>query len=140
MTSSHSKFWRSGRLLALAAVAITANVAFAQANRSEFDPTPLEFAQLPPYCQGQFKPELAAADPAYRMPECGPRFNHFCPALVALMRASQITKPKHERQWALAPARGNMKYTTDSMPASCPLAPQVHAAQVRLQILEKSLR
>lgn len=102
--------------------------------RSDFDPTPLEFAKLPKYCQGQFRPELTK-DPAYRMPACGGRFNHFCPALVSLIRVEFPHGSDAPRHYHLKSATGHLKYTTDAMPASCPLAADVRAAETRLRLL-----
>lgn len=127
--------------LTCAGTAVAALSLFMQAAQaaSEFHPSAMDLIQLPPYCQGQFRPELTK-DPAYRMPDCGSRFNHYCPALVLLNQAGQASRSKAERQHNLGQARKHLEYTIDSMTPTCPLAPLVRAAETRRKMLEKTLR
>jgi hypothetical protein len=102
-------------------------------------PTPLELSQLPKYCQGQFKKELAQ-QPGYSIIGCGGHFGHFCPALVALKRAENVTAPMKDRQYNRGRASKHLKYTRDSVPATCPLLRELTQAESRLRLLELTLK
>jgi len=125
---------RARSLFAVCTLALVGAAATA-GPRSDFHPNALELVRLPKYCQGQFRPEMAK-DAAYRMPACGGRFNHFCPALVSLNRVEFPFGTDAPRDFHLKNAAGHLKYTTDAMPVSCPLSGAVRAAETRLRILQ----
>jgi hypothetical protein len=47
--------------------------------------TPIEIAQLPRFCWAQYVPGTTGE--GYHISGCGPAANHFCPALIYMIRA-----------------------------------------------------
>ena len=71
--------------------------------------TAVEIAQLPRFCWAQF--QVPNADgPEFRMSDCGPAANHYCGALVELIRAKH-TSNKSNRLDLLGHANANVGYT-----------------------------
>jgi hypothetical protein len=107
--------------------------------RSQWDPTILEIRQLPTYCQGQFRPELAKQPGFSLPPNCG-WVNHFCPGLVLLNRASDASRSKKDRSYALSQVRGELAYTRKHITPNCPLADDLAAAEMRERFLKSTLK
>ena len=103
------------------------------ANSNPDDPSRLEALQLPAYCHKQYG--IPSNTP---MPTevCGHLMNHFCPALVFLNRASDLTAPKWKRRGNARRARSGLEYSKKGMPANCKLAGEVNTADVRLRVIE----
>lgn len=98
-------------------------------------PTALEVAQLPKYCQGGFRPDLAA-QPGYSLPQgCGVWINHFCPAIVALNRASNLAAPMKDRVYSLKSANGHLAYTRSHLLPTCPLTNELSLLERQAEFL-----
>ena len=103
---------------------------------SGFWPTALEVTQLPRYCWGSFNPQFRGAGmEAFNLPPrqvCGERMNHFCPALLSMLRAKKGTP---QSGYWLGVADGHMRYTLSALREvpNCPLAPEIerYAAQLK---------
>lgn len=121
----------------LALCALTALPALAY--RNQWAPTPLEIAKLPKYCQGQFVPALAK-QPGYAFPPACGWVNHLCPGMVLLNRAQDLSLPRKDRVYALSQVEGELAYTRQHMTPTCPLAPDLAAAEFKLKILRISVK
>lgn len=107
--------------------------------RDQWNPTILELRQLPTYCQGQFRPDLAK-QPGYSFPpNCG-WVNHLCPGLVLLNRASDVSRHKPDRIYALSQVRGELAYTRKHITPNCPLNDDLAAAEMRERFLKSTLK
>lgn len=135
-------WWSLGRTVStLVALSVLSLMQAAHAQyRNSWQPTTLELTQLPPFCQGQFRPELTK-DPAYRFPtECGEFFNHFCPGLVAMSRASDPAMLRADRKVMFSEFVDHLQYTVKHMRPQCPMAPQVEVMKLRRKFLETALK
>ena len=98
-------------------------------------PNALEVAQLPKYCQGSFRPDLAG-QPGYSLPQgCGVWINHFCPAIVALNRAGNLTAPMKDRVYSLQSAGGHLAYTRSHLLPTCPLTGELSLLERQAEFL-----
>jgi len=71
--------------------------------------TAMEIAQLPRFCWAQF--QVPNADgPEFRMSDCGPAANHYCGALIQVIRAKH-TSNKSSRLDLLGHANADVSYT-----------------------------
>lgn len=116
-----------------------ATLALASAAHAQIDggwkPNALEVAQLPTYCQGQFRPDLAR-QPGYSLPPgCGVWINHFCPAIVALNRAGNVAAPMKDRAYSLRNARDHLSYTRKHLQPTCPLKGELSLLERRAEVL-----
>jgi len=91
-------------ILAVAALIALVPVALGQQNISA-----VEIAQLPRFCWAQMKVPDAQGDD-FRIRDCGVGANHFCSALIYLLRARGNVK-KHERLGLLGHADVDVRYT-----------------------------
>jgi hypothetical protein len=66
--------------------------------------------------------------------------NHFCPALLFLVRASKTTSSKEIRQKAPGTAKKELEYTRVRIRPVCPLNADLEAAFNRARIQEMVLR
>ena len=107
--------------------------------RGDWDPTDLELLRLPQYCIGQFRKEHWNK-PGYRIVGCGTFINHFCPALVGLMRAENVLAPKKERRHYFNTSGNHLAYTRKNMPQNCSVANDIAAAELRHRLLSISLK
>ena len=107
---------------------------------SEWQPNVLEVRQLPPYCQVVFNPQLRGVPGYAGIAGCGERFNHFCPALVALLRAEQATSPKTTRKYYLQNAQDHLRYTRTHWAPTCQGESQVRLAEMRARMLATMLK
>ena len=125
-------------LLVLAACLGPAPQARAQLQPNEWNPTIAEVRQLPPHCQGVFRKELDTGPNALAL--CGGWFNHYCPALVALHRAEQVTRPMTERRFFAQNAAQHLAYTRKHLAPTCPLTEDLRLAEVRARLLGMTLK
>lgn len=103
-------------------------------------PNALEVDQLPKYCQGHFRSELSKI-PGYMLPQgCGVWINHFCPAIVALNRASQVSNPMKFRTYSLRAASDHLRYTRGNLQPGCPLRKDLEALEFRERMLKITLK
>jgi hypothetical protein len=91
-------------ILAVATLFALAPVAWGQQ-----DVTALEIAQLPRFCWGQYRVPNVKGD-EFSILNCGPAANHFCPALVSILRAKGHVK-KGTRLGLLGIADADIRYT-----------------------------
>ena len=128
---------RKGMTLALTALLLLPN---AQAQPpSDWTPTVLEARELPAFCQGKFRGSMSSV-PGREPTGCGVYFNHYCPALISLNRASKISAPKKDRQYALQLANGHLQYTRKHLTPTCSMRKELESAEVRARILGISLK
>lgn len=107
----------------------------------KYSAAPLEVAQLPKYCWAQYVDGAYAGHPVYSIPSsCGAYTNHFCPALVSLTRAQQMSRNESQRREDIRHAAMEIRYTLRYMQPSCPIYPEVKAAQMQAEFLEKLLK
>ena len=94
--------------------------------------TAAERAQLPKYCWPQYVDAKFGGQPGYSFPpSCGVFMNHYCPGLIALIRAERFSDPQHIRVSNAGGAIGAFNYTLKNMPPACPLRADVEAAYAR---------
>jgi len=99
---------------------------------------PIEVAQLPPYCYAQYVDGAYFGHPVYSIPAaCGPYTNHFCPALVSLIRGSNASRARSLRREDLRHAAMEVRYTLRYMKPDCPIYNDVQAAKIRAESLQK---
>jgi len=128
--------------VALAATIAAATSAFAQYSGSH--PlgdlryvSPAEIAQLPHFCWGKLNVP-GATGPEFNLPDpgdCGWAMNHYCGALVLIIRAKRASKS--ERQSLLGAADGDIAYTERAMKdyPRCSIRPHVEASRAELENL-----
>ena len=90
-------------ILAVAALITLAPFAHGQDNV-----TSIEIAQLPMFCKAQYVPGTTGE--GYHISGCGPAANHFCPALIYMIRARGNVK-KQARLDLLGHADVDVRYT-----------------------------
>jgi hypothetical protein len=93
-------------VVALGAFALAAMGAQAQSSMHE---TPVEIALLPQFCWAQLNVPNATGDD-FRIRDCGPAANHYCPALISIVRAKH-TSNKQSRLGLLGRADVDVRYT-----------------------------
>lgn len=93
----------------------------------------IEIAQLPKYCYAQYVDENLSNDPVYSIQGCGYAMNHFCPALVSLMRARKYNIPKSERIGYANQVIYEVKYTLRDMTPTCSIRSDVLSAGEQAQ-------
>ena len=89
-------------------LAVTALIALVPFAYGQDNVTPIEIAQLPMFCKAQYVPDAKGDD--FRIRDCGPAANHFCPAVIYMIRARGNVK-KHERLGLLERADVDVRYT-----------------------------
>jgi hypothetical protein len=87
---------------------VVALIALAPDVRGQQNVTSLEIAQLPRFCWAQYVPDAKGAEFSIR--DCGPAANHFCPALIYMIRARGNVK-KQARLDLLGHADVDVRYT-----------------------------
>ena len=93
-------------VVALGAFALAAMGARAQSNMNV---TPVETALLPQFCWAQLDvPNATGGD--FTIQGCGPAANHYCPALIYIVRAKH-TSNKQTRLGLLGHADVDVRYT-----------------------------
>ena len=93
-------------ILAIAALIALVPVASGQ---TSMHVTPVEIAQLPRFCWGQLEVPDAKSD-EFRISGCGPAANHYCSALIYMIRARANVK-KQVRLNLLGHADADVRYT-----------------------------
>jgi hypothetical protein len=108
MFGCSSRTKRRRWLLHLAIVVMATGTAHAQTQR---DIRAVEIAQLPPFCWSTYM--KGASGPEYSIDKrsCGSGTNHYCPALVELIRAKGQTVNRKARMGHLMEARNKTLYT-----------------------------
>ena len=89
-------------------LAVAALIALAPDARGQQNVNSVEIARLPRFCWAQYVPDAKGDE--FRIRDCGPAANHFCPALIYLIRARGNVK-KQERLGLLGRADVDVRYT-----------------------------
>ncbi len=131
---------RSVAILVIAALASGTALAADPNLPSYWQPKVSELAPLPQYCWAQLGPEGSKAGMKTAMDICGVGMNHLCPGLIGINRASNPAYDKNYRRRILKQARIEIDYTKARVPPTCPLLPDVQAADARIRTLEQLLR
>jgi hypothetical protein len=132
--------------MAIALFLIAANSALSQNlyRRSPDYDLPMFLARLPQFCYAQYFDTKQWHNPQYSIiAACGVGMNHFCPALLNIMRAEYATNSKKFNRGAeLRQAKENVDYTIARLQdsASCIYTPDIMAAKQRVNVLEKIIR
>lgn len=125
------------KLTSLAGIAIFLAMTTPVAAREDPDAaTPLELARVPEYC----RLELAEKRRVIPIKSCGWYMNHYCGALIFLLRANDYSLSKWRRQDNARRARVSMNYTTSHMLPECVIANDVRAADLQLRVIESLLK
>ena len=102
----------------------------------KYKDSPLEIVKLPKFCWAQYVDGAYTGVPGFSLPEvCGVYMNHFCPGLIHLSRASDISKPKAKRSESLRMATEDIQYTLQYTTPACPIYPDALAAKARADAL-----
>jgi hypothetical protein len=103
-----------------------------------------EIAQLPKYCYAQYVDTKLYGNPEYEIgapgTNCGPGMNHFCPALMMLIRAQNPALARPKRKEQLRGAKEQVNYTLQRMQPQCLYREDVYEAMRRIQALEPAFR
>lgn len=106
-----------------------------------WNPTALEMAQVPYYCQKQFQSKNDAKVVSALSPGCD-GVHHLCAGLVLMTRVTNYTIPKQERQRILGRAKQEFDYMSGRPNSSCLKARmiQLRASEQRVRSLEIFIR
>ena len=116
-------------ILALAALTALVPVAWGQ---TSLHVTPVETAQLPRFCWAQLQVPNAQGDD-FRIIDCGPAANHYCSALIYMIRAKgHVTK--QERLGLLGHADVDIKYTENAIADYPKCSIREHVAGTRVEL------
>jgi hypothetical protein len=119
-------------ILAVAALIALVPVACGQMG---LHPTSIEIAQLPRFCLSQVQvPDAKGAE--FSIVGCGPGANHYCSALLAMIRAKGRVN-KSTRSDLLGGADANVRYTEKAIAdyPKCPIREHVVATRAELNSL-----
>jgi hypothetical protein len=117
-------------ILAVAALIALVPVALGQQNISA-----VEIAQLPRFCWAQLNVPDAAGDD-FRIRDCGPAANHFCSALIYMLRAKANPKKQFKLD-LLGHADVDVRYTERAIAdyPKCSIREDVAATRAQLNSL-----
>ncbi|MDL2336223.1 MAG: hypothetical protein QFE16_00125 [Pseudomonadota bacterium] len=106
-----------------------------------WDPSISDKIKLPKYCWSQYDSHFSRQS-GIRSPMgvCGVYANHICPGKVLLNRALDTSRSKQQRREYLARAKGDIEYSVKFLSPTCPLMPEVKAAQSQVQMLSGFLK
>ena len=116
-------------ILALAALTALVPVAWGQ---TSLHVTPVEIAQLPRFCWGQLDvPDAKGGQ--FAIIDCGPAANHYCSALIYMIRAKGHVS-KQERLGLLGHADVDVKYTEKAIADYPKCTIREHVAGTRVEL------
>jgi len=97
-------------------VALVVGLTFAafDAHAQSNQPTAMELAQLPKFCWGQFHVPNVAGD-EFAIRNCGYSANHYCHALIYVIRARSPSVNKRGRMDLLGHADTDIRYTENAI-------------------------
>jgi hypothetical protein len=100
----------------------------------------VERALLPKFCWVQMGSKVAKGPEFQIPPGCGPGMNHYCPGLVALIRA-KYTADRRRAGALLGQAGTAVEYTLNWMKdyPNCPIRAHVEATRVEIDTLRAKL-
>lgn len=106
----------------------------------KYPASPMEIAYLPKYCYQQYVDgSLTTREFSIQSEACGYEMNHFCPALVYMTRASQLSWPKNERRGAINSAMNDIEYTIRGMKPGCYITDDVYRAREKAKLLSTTV-
>jgi hypothetical protein len=103
--------------------------------REDMGVTSVEIARLPTFCWAQFDVPDARGD-EFKIRDCGVAVNHYCPALIALMRGKR-SAARIEQLRLIRMADADVAYTERGIAASprCPIREHVDATRAEINRL-----
>jgi hypothetical protein len=117
------------QILALAALATLVPIASGQ---TSLHVTPVEIAQLPRFCWGQLDvPDAKGGE--FAIVSCGPAANHYCSALIYMIRAKGHVQ-KQSRLDLLGHADVDVKYTEKAIASYPDCSIREHVAGTRVEL------
>jgi len=116
----------------LAAAAFIAYTLMAFDACGQTNVTPIEIAQLPRFCWSQQQVPDATSD-EFRIRDCGPGANHYCSALILMIRAKGHIN-KSARLDLLGLADGNVRYTEKAIADYPKCSIREHVAATRAEL------
>lgn len=107
----------------------------------KYPAAPDEVLQLPKYCYNQYV-DGSLGGYEYSIPNesCGYAMNHFCPGLVAKVKAQKMSFPKSERIGYIKHAIQDIDYTIREMKPGCFIAKDVFAAKESALFLSRIIK
>ncbi len=106
-----------------------------------WNPSAMDKIKLPKYCWAQYDANFSRQNKVQSpMGICGVYANHICPGKVLLNRALDTSRSKQQRREYLARAKGDIEYSLRFLHPTCPLMPEVKAAQSQIQMLSRFLK
>ena len=100
--------------------------------RDDMHVTSIEMAMLPQFCWRQFEvPDTQAEE--FRIHDCGPAANHYCPGLIYLIRGRRETR-KNSALSFLHHADIDVRYTESAIADSPNCSIREHVDKTRAQI------
>jgi hypothetical protein len=129
------------RISALVMLALTSGVGYTQQPKipPAFKASPLYVAQLPKFCWQQYVDGSLSRAP-FAIVNCGGGMNHFCPALVFLLQAQNVSLSRNERVGAIKHAVTEIDYTIREMTQGCSIASDVYAAKEKARALSTVIK
>jgi hypothetical protein len=103
--------------------------------RENMGVTSVEIAKLPTFCWAQFEVPDAQGD-EFKIRDCGVAVNHYCPALIALMRGKG-SAARGKGPGLIRVADGDVAYTEKGIAAypRCPIREHVDATRAEINRL-----
>lgn len=120
------------RILAAAIFISFLPVAPAAGQTASMNATAVEIAQLPTFCWAQFGVPNTEGD-QFRMQACGPGANHYCGALINVIRAKHA-RNKSERLDLLGHADAEVAYTESAIKDFPKCSIREHVAGTRAEV------
>ena len=117
------------RILAVAGLFAFVSIAHGQ---SANNTTAIEIAQLPRFCWAQLQVPNTEGDD-FRIIDCGPAANHYCSALIYIIRAKGHV-PKQQRLGLLGHADVDVKYTEKAIADYPKCSIREHVAGTRVEL------
>lgn len=100
----------------------------------------LELSKMPKYCYAQYVNDKLANDPMYSIQGCGAYTNHFCGAILSLIRADNTARSTAQRKHDVSVAIRESYYTLNNMPEGCWLRPDAEEVLRRARERETTLQ
>lgn len=104
----------------------------AQAQQSSMHETSVEIAQLPQFCWAELHVPNVTGD-AFVWHDCGPGANHYCGALLSIIRAKRDTN-KTTRAVHLGAAQMDLRYTERAITEYPKCSIRDHVASTRAEL------
>jgi hypothetical protein len=125
------------RILCIAALMAWVSIAPDAAAQTSLHPTSVEIAQLPRFCWGQLDVPGARGG-EFAIVDCGPAANHYCSALIYMIRAKGHVQ-KGTRLGLLGQADTDVRYTEKAIAdyPKCNIRDHVAATRAELESLMK---